>query len=199
MPENATILADKLVIKMKEEIKVNPVLAPGIFMNYYYQTYSKFNFIQHKQRRKFFVWMELHGKYEDESLIQEVMAALPLKVENTLINYRKSLIRKVPSSLYDFDPTKILSTMPQGKDIVVLDSSKDLPPNSGEMPISVGCWKTFKPMVEKMEYLERIILLITSLLQDHLLQGTLQALKPPWRKNWSRVDQQWQEYWFSPL
>ena len=108
--------------------------------------------------------MELHGKYEDESLIQEVMAALPLKVENTLINYRKSLIGKVPSSLYDFDPTKILSTMQQGKDIVVLDSSKDLPPNSGEMPISMGCWKTFKPMVEKMEYLERIILLITSLL-----------------------------------
>ena len=50
------ILADKLVIKMKEEIKANPVLAPGIFMNYYYQTYSKFNFIQHKQRRKFYVW-----------------------------------------------------------------------------------------------------------------------------------------------
>ena len=130
MPENATILADKLVIKMKEEIKPNPVLAPGIFMNYYYQTYSKFNFIQHKQRRKFFVWMELHGKYKDESLIQEVMAALPLKVENTLINYRKSLIGKVPSSLDDFDATKILSTMPQGKDIVMLDSSKDLPPNS---------------------------------------------------------------------
>ena len=62
MPENATILADKLVIKMKEEIKANPVLAPGIFMNYYYQTYSKFNFIQHKQRRKFFFMDEVTWK-----------------------------------------------------------------------------------------------------------------------------------------
>ena len=52
MPENATILADKLVIKMKEEIKANPVLAPGIFMNYYYQTYSKFNFICYTAQAK---------------------------------------------------------------------------------------------------------------------------------------------------
>ena len=70
--------------------------------------------------------MELHGKIEDESLIQDVLAALPLRVETTLFNYRKSLLGKVPRSLNDFDPQPILSSLDNGSQILVLDS-KDLP------------------------------------------------------------------------
>ena len=55
--------------------------------------------------------MELHGKIEDESLIQDVLAALPLRVETTLFNYRKSLLGKVQRSLNDFDPQPILSSL----------------------------------------------------------------------------------------
>ena len=67
--------------------------------------------------------MELHGKYEDEALIQDVLSALPKKVENTLFNYRKGLLGKVPRSRDDFDPVPILSTMEHGKNILVLDSN----------------------------------------------------------------------------
>ena len=37
---------------------------------------------------------ELHGKISDEKKIAEVMAALPVRVENTLSNYRDRVRRR---------------------------------------------------------------------------------------------------------
>ena len=44
--------------------------------------------------------MEL-GKFEDESLIKEVLASFPVRVENTLNYYRTKLLGKVPEDYND--------------------------------------------------------------------------------------------------
>ena len=70
--------------------------------------------------------MELYGKFEDETLIKEVLAAFPLRVENTLTYYRTKILGKVPTDRNSYDPGPILSAIPGGDKIMVLDS-KDLP------------------------------------------------------------------------
>ena len=40
--------------------------------------------------------MELYGKFEDESLIKEVLASFPVRVENTPNYYQTKLLGKVP-------------------------------------------------------------------------------------------------------
>ena len=72
--------------------------------------------------------MELHGKIENESLVQGVLNELPEKVENTLFNFCNGLLGKVPRSQDDFNPQPILSTMDHGSNVMVLDS-KDFPKN----------------------------------------------------------------------
>ena len=55
-------------------------------------------------------------------LVQEVLAELPEKFENTLFYFRNGLLRKVPRSRDDFNPQPILSTMDHGSNIMVFDS-----------------------------------------------------------------------------
>ena len=69
---------------------------------------------------------ELYGKIESESLIADVLEALPIKVENTLFNFRTKLLGKVPRTRDEYDPTTFLHTLSGGEKITVLDS-KDLP------------------------------------------------------------------------
>ena len=45
--------------------------------------------------------MELYGKFEDESLIKEVLASFTVRVENTLNYYRTKLLGKVPEDYND--------------------------------------------------------------------------------------------------
>ena len=73
--------------------------------------------------------MELHWKYEDEALIQDILAALTKKVENTLFNYCKGLLGKVPRSRDEYDPQPMISTLEHEEKILVLNSSRDLPQN----------------------------------------------------------------------
>ena len=67
--------------------------------------------------------MELYGKFEDESLIKEVLAAFPLRVENTLTYYRTKILGKVPTDRNSYDPAPILSAIPGGEKVMVLDSN----------------------------------------------------------------------------
>ena len=64
----------------------------------------------------------MHGKIENESLVQGVLNELPEKVENTLFNFCNGLLGKVPRSQDEFNPQPILSTMDHGFNIMVLDS-----------------------------------------------------------------------------
>ena len=61
--------------------------------------------------------MEL-GKFEDESLIKEVLASFPVRVENTLNYYRTKLLGKVPEDRDSYDPAPILSTEDGGDKVV---------------------------------------------------------------------------------
>ena len=70
--------------------------------------------------------MELYGKFEDESLIKEVLAAMPARVENTLTYFRTQILGKVPTNRDSYDPAPILSAIPGGDKVMVLDSN-DLP------------------------------------------------------------------------
>ena len=70
--------------------------------------------------------MELYGKFEDEALIQEVLHAMPDRVENTLTYYRTQILGKVPTDRNSYDPAPILSAIPGGDKVIVLDSN-DLP------------------------------------------------------------------------
>ena len=70
--------------------------------------------------------MELYGKFEDKSLITEVLAAMPARVENTLTYYRTKILGKVPTDRDSYDPAPILSAIPGGDKVVVLDLN-DLP------------------------------------------------------------------------
>ena len=71
--------------------------------------------------------MELYGKFEDESLVQEVLNAMPERVENTLTYYRTQILGKVPKDRDSYDPAPILSAIPGGDKVMVLDSNHDLP------------------------------------------------------------------------
>ena len=63
--------------------------------------------------------MELYGKFEDESLIKEVLASFPVRVENTLNYYRTKLLGKVPE---DRDSTIRLPYCQLSKQLSVLDA-----------------------------------------------------------------------------
>ena len=69
---------------------------------------------------------ELYGKVESEALIANVLEALPIKVKNTLFNFRTKLLGKVPRTRDEYDPTTFLHTLSGGEKITVLDS-RDLP------------------------------------------------------------------------
>lgn len=70
--------------------------------------------------------LELYDKFEDESLIKEVLSSLPVRVENTLTYYRSKILGKVPIDRDAYDPAPILSAIPGGDKLMVLDSN-DLP------------------------------------------------------------------------
>ena len=69
--------------------------------------------------------MELYGKFEDESLIKEVLAAMPARVENTLTYFRTQILGKVPTDRDSYDPAPILTAIPGGDRVMVLDLSEN--------------------------------------------------------------------------
>ena len=102
-PDQAQITADLLVSKMKEEVKKNPLLPVG-------------------QAKNKILREELHRKF-DESLTTAVLAALPARIENTLSNFRHSVIGKVPSERSEYNPKQVLSTIKDGDKVIPLDSN----------------------------------------------------------------------------
>ena len=65
--------------------------------------------------------MEHYGKFEDKSLITEVLVAMPAREENTLIYYRTKILGKVPTDRDSYDPAPILTAIPEGDRVMVLD------------------------------------------------------------------------------
>ena len=59
--------------------------------------------------------MELYGKFEDKSLITEVLVAMPARVENTLIYYRTKILGRSPQT-----ETPMIQD-PGGDRVMVLD------------------------------------------------------------------------------
>ena len=51
--------------------------------------------------------LELYDKFEDESLIKEVLSSLPVRVENTLTHYRTKILGKVPIDRDSYDPPRM--------------------------------------------------------------------------------------------
>ena len=115
---------------MKEEVKTKPLVPPGkiIIDNCYCQSSFIMNTLL-GQVKNMILRMELHWKYEDEALIQDILAALTKKVENTLFNYCKGLFGKVPRSRDEYDPQPMISTLEHEEKILVFNSSRDLPQN----------------------------------------------------------------------
>ena len=115
---------------MKEEVKTKPLVPPGkiIIDNCYCQSSFIMNTLL-GQVKNMILRMELHWKYEDKALIQDILAALTKKVENTLFNYCKGLLGKVPRFRDEYDPQTMISTLEHEEKILVLDSSRDLPQN----------------------------------------------------------------------
>ena len=64
-----------------------------------------------------------------------VLAALPLRVENTLTTYRNSLIGSVPHTREQYDPHHVLQSITGGKKLLCLDS-QNLPPDWREMNLN---------------------------------------------------------------
>ena len=62
-------------------------------------------------------------------MIQDILAALTKKVENTLFNYCKGLLGKVPRFRDEYDPQTMISTLEHEEKILVFNSSRDLPQN----------------------------------------------------------------------
>ena len=78
---------------------------------------------------------ELHEKIHDECLKTSVLAALPLRVENTLTTYRNSLIGSVPHTREQYDPHRVLQSITGGSKLLCLDS-QNLPPEWREMNLN---------------------------------------------------------------
>ena len=74
--------------------------------------------------------MELYGKFEDESLIKEVLASFPVRVENTLTTTEQNPLgrsQKTDEGPRDsYDPAPRLSTEDGGDKVITLDYN-DLP------------------------------------------------------------------------
>ena len=73
---------------------------------------------------------DLHGKFDEE-----FVAEMPVKCENTLNNYRVSILGKVPKTRDEYDPSQVLSTITGGEKIIVADSN-NLPPNWKECDLT---------------------------------------------------------------
>ena len=78
---------------------------------------------------------ELHEKIQDEGLKTSVLAALPLRVENTLTNYRNSIIGSVPHTREQYDPHRVLQSISGGSTVLCLDS-QNLPPDWKEIDLN---------------------------------------------------------------
>ena len=70
---------------------------------------------------------ELHHKFAGTGFIDEVLNLMPLKIENTLNNYKVSMLGKNPQDRGSYDPSHVLSTIAGGAKILVEDS-QNLPP-----------------------------------------------------------------------
>ena len=68
--------------------------------------------------------MEHYGKFEDKSLITEVLVAMPAREENTHLLQDKNS-RKVPTDRDSYDPAPILTAIPGGDRAMVLDLSEN--------------------------------------------------------------------------
>ena len=64
-----------------------------------------------------------------------IIAALPLRVENTLTTYRNSIIGSVPHTREQYDPHRVLQSITGGSTVLCLDS-QNLPPDWKEIDLN---------------------------------------------------------------
>ena len=81
---------------------------------------------------------ELHEKIQDECLKTSVLAALPLRVENTLTTFRNSLIGSVPHTREQYDPHRVLQSITGGSTVLCLDS-ENLPSDWKDIDLNELC------------------------------------------------------------
>ena len=63
---------------------------------------------------------------DDQSLLSDVISALPVRIESTLNQFRTKLLGSLPATREDFDPSILLGKVEGGEKIITLDSMKDL-------------------------------------------------------------------------
>ena len=124
IPDRAAVLADKLVVNMKAELRANPIIPPGLYMNKKPQNLVC-HIIRSDQEQG---TPEGSSEIQDEFLIADVELALLSQVERTLFHYHSKLLGRVLRSWEDYDPQQILSTLPGVDSVLVLDSL-NLPEN----------------------------------------------------------------------
>ena len=117
---------------MKEEVARNPLAPVG--MNSRVNVLFLFLFKTGQARDKI-LREELHEKIQDESLKTSVLAALPLRVENTLTTFRNSIIGPVPHTREEYEPHRVLQSITGGTKVLCLDS-ENLPPDWREMDLN---------------------------------------------------------------
>ena len=73
---------------------------------------------------------EIKLKFEhDKALLADILSALPKRMESSLNLHKNRLLGSLPKNREDFNPFQLLSKLSGGEKVIVLDSSKDLPPN----------------------------------------------------------------------
>ena len=73
---------------------------------------------------------EIKLKFEhDKALLADILSALPKRMESSLNLHKNRLLGSLPKNREYFNPFQLLSKLSGGEKVIVLDSSKDLPPN----------------------------------------------------------------------
>ena len=73
---------------------------------------------------------EIKVKFEhDKALLADILSALPKRMESSLNLHKNRLLGSLPKNREDFNPFQLLSKLSGGEKVILLDSSKNLPPN----------------------------------------------------------------------
>ena len=108
VPDKAQIIANDLLVKMKERVESDPL--------------SPVSKIRDQ------VMMEELDQYNPE-LKKDIISSLPKNPRSTLNAHRNKILGYQAKSRDEYDPSVILSRNQFGKNIIVIDSDKDLPDN----------------------------------------------------------------------
>ena len=120
-PDTARIYVDFLMEKINQSSSATRYLKVNL-------SFKQLIFTFKGQVKDIILRRHLHQKFAGTSFIDEVTNLMPLKIENTLNNYKVSLLGKNPKDRASYNPSLVLSTI-AGGDKVLVEDSKNLPPD----------------------------------------------------------------------